>query len=77
MSEVVSIERAQTDLLELIGRLEPGEEVIITRDQQPVAKLVSQVGTPRQPRTPGSAKGKFFILAEDEEHLKDFAEYMN
>ena len=31
---------------------------------------------PAQPRRPGSAIGKFFILAEDEEHLADFKEYM-
>lgn len=28
------------------------------------------------PRRPGSAVGKFFILAEDDEHLADFKEYM-
>ena len=29
------------------------------------------------PRRPGSAVGKFFILAEDDEHLADFEEYMS
>lgn len=27
-------------------------------------------------RRPGSAKGKLTILSEDDEHLKDFEEYM-
>jgi hypothetical protein len=30
----------------------------------------------RQPRQPGSAKGKLRIIAEDDEHLRDFQEYM-
>lgn len=30
----------------------------------------------RPPRQPGSAKGRLTILAEDEEHLRDFQEYM-
>lgn len=72
----VTIEEAQATLLELIDRLAPGEEVTITRNQQPVAKLVGQQRPIRKPRQPGSAKGKLVILTEDDAHLKDFKEYM-
>ena len=74
----VTVEEAQAKLPELIDKLVPGEEVIITRNEQPVAKLVGQQRPIRQPRRPGSAKGKLVILAEDEddEHLKDFKDYM-
>jgi antitoxin (DNA-binding transcriptional repressor) of toxin-antitoxin stability system len=72
----VTIEEAQAKLSELIDTLAPGEEIMITRDQQPVAKLVGQQPSTRQPRRPGSAKGKLVILAEDDEHLKDFKDYM-
>jgi prevent-host-death family protein len=72
----ITIEEAQAKLPELIDRLAPGEDVIITRNQQPVAKLVGQKRRLRKPRQPGSAKGKLIILAEDNKHLKDFAEYM-
>jgi len=30
----------------------------------------------RRPRTPGSAVGKLKVLVEDDEHLKDFQDYM-
>jgi hypothetical protein len=30
----------------------------------------------REPRRPGSAKGKLVILTEDDTHLEDFKEYM-
>lgn len=76
MSTTVSIEEAQAHLAELVSKLVPGEEVVITRDEQPVAKLVGQRTTRRQPRQLGSAKGKLLLLAEDEAHLEDFREYM-
>jgi prevent-host-death family protein len=72
----VTIEEAQAKLQELIDGLAPGEEVVITRNQQPVAKLVGQQRLVRKPRQPGSAKGKLIILTEDDAHLEDFKEYM-
>lgn len=72
----VTVEEAQARLPELIAQLHEGEAVVITRDERPIAKLVGEVSPGRQPRQPGSAIGKFFILTEDEEHLKDFKEYM-
>lgn len=76
MSELITLEQAQTNLVELIANLVPGEEVVITRNEQPIAKLIGQMPMIRQPRHPGSAKGKLVILAEDDEHLADFQEYM-
>ena len=76
MSTTVSIEEAQAHLAELVSKLVPGEEVVITRNEQPVAKLVGQRVVQRQPRQPGSAKGKLLLLADDEAHLEDFREYM-
>ncbi len=73
----ITIEEAQAKLTELIDQLAPGEEVIITRNKQPVAKLVGQQLSVRKPRRPGSAKGKLVILAEDDEHLEDFKDYMS
>ena len=70
------IEEAQAKLLELIERLTPGEAVVITCNQQPVAKLIGQQRPVRKPRRPGSAKGKLVILTEDNAHLEDFKEYV-
>jgi antitoxin (DNA-binding transcriptional repressor) of toxin-antitoxin stability system len=76
MLPTISIEEAQATLRELINKLGPGEEVVITKDDQPVAKLVSQPKVTRQPRQPGSARGILTVVTEDEEHLEDFKEYM-
>ena len=72
----VTLEEAQARLPEIIDDLGSGEELLITRNEQPVAKLVGQQRPIRKSRRPGSAKGKLVILAEDDEHLKDFKDYM-
>jgi antitoxin (DNA-binding transcriptional repressor) of toxin-antitoxin stability system len=72
---LVTIEEAQAQLAELIDKITLGEEVIIMRNQQPVARLVSPSSAKPQPVF-GSCKGMLTIVAEDDEHLKDFAEYM-
>jgi len=38
MSKTVTIHVAKTTLSQLIARVEAGEEIIIARDKQPVAK---------------------------------------
>jgi antitoxin (DNA-binding transcriptional repressor) of toxin-antitoxin stability system len=75
MSPTVSIEEAQTRLAEIIGALSPGEEVVIMKAGQPVAELRSLAAAKPQPQF-GSCKGMLTVVAEDEEHLEDFQEYM-
>jgi prevent-host-death family protein len=74
----ITIEEAQAKLPDLIHNLTPGDEVVITENNQPVAKLVSEAPKPkgglRPP--PGLGKGFITIVSDDDEHLKDFAEYM-
>ncbi len=76
MSTTVTIEEAQAKLKELIHQMAPGEELVITENAQPVAKLVSEPTSKRQPRQPGRCQGMITLLVEDDEHLKDFTEYM-
>ena len=74
--QTITLEEARTHLDSLIARLKPGEGVLITRDSQPVARLVAESAAPRQPRQPGSAIGQLIVVQEDDEHLADFKEYM-
>lgn len=73
---LMPIEIAQAKLAELIESLGAGDEVILTRNQKPVAKLVGQNPVESGPRKPGSALGKLHVLAEDDQHLQDFEPYM-
>lgn len=77
MSTTVAVEEAQAHLVELIDKLIPGQEVIITRNEQPIARLVGEPPRVRTPRQPGSAKGKILYMADDfDAPLEDFKEYM-
>ncbi|MDH3604352.1 MAG: DUF2281 domain-containing protein [Candidatus Tectomicrobia bacterium] len=72
----IFIEEAQAKLPKLIHNLLHGEELTITENDQPIAKLT------RRPRTswpcePGSAKDKSHWMADDfDAPLEDFKDYM-
>lgn len=76
LSMIVTLEEAKAHLGELIQNLPLGQEVVITIDQTPVAKLIGQTGTNLKPRIPGNCQGMITLAVEDDEHLRDFAEYM-
>jgi antitoxin (DNA-binding transcriptional repressor) of toxin-antitoxin stability system len=73
---LVSLEQAQQNLTSLIDGLMPGEELVIVRDDQPVAKLVRTEIKPVS-RKPGTLRDKIVYIAEDfDAPLEDFREYM-
>lgn len=72
----VTVEQAQAGLPGLIAALQPGEAVLITAGDRPVARLVAEGTAARKPRTPGTAAGKLTIAEDDDAHLDDFREYM-
>jgi antitoxin (DNA-binding transcriptional repressor) of toxin-antitoxin stability system len=73
--QTIPLEQAEGHLAEIIEKLAPGEQVVLTRNDRPVARLVGEQGERPHP-VPGRGKGMLTILSEDDEHLKDFAEYM-
>lgn len=64
MIRSISVEEAQARLPNLIEELKPGEELVITRAAEPVARLTTLPCPTRQPRRPGSAIGKLRIIDE-------------
>lgn len=75
MLENITLEDAQSNLPEIIDHLKPGTEIVITHNNQPVAALHLLADVAPQPRF-GSCRGALTILAEDDEHLQDFKDYM-
>ena len=72
----VSIQEAQAKLSDLIHRLTPGDEVVITENNQPVARLVASAAS-QPPRRLGSLRGTVRYMAADfDAPLDDFKEYM-
>lgn len=72
----VTIQEAQARLTDLIHRLNPGDEVVITENNQPVATLARTVPKQQWPCKAGSAKGKIRIAPDFDEPLEEFKEYM-
>ncbi|MCL4206270.1 MAG: type II toxin-antitoxin system Phd/YefM family antitoxin [Pirellulaceae bacterium] len=74
----VTLEEAQAGLADLIQHLQPGEEVLITRGNQPVARLVGETMANRKRlRRLGTLQGTVAFVASDfDEPLADFGEYM-
>lgn len=66
----INIHEAKTQFSKLIASVEKGEEIIIARYGEPVARLIP-FRKHSVPRTPGSAKGKFTVPPEFFEPLPD------
>ena len=71
----IPIGEASSRLSELIDQLQPGEEIELTRDSEIVARLVKN-STRKKTRQFGLGKGKLTILADDNEYLEHFQNYL-
>jgi prevent-host-death family protein len=74
MSKTVGIGEAKTNFSNLIRRAEAGEEIVVRRGQEPVARIVplkKSAGV----HGFGSMKGEVRIGPDFDEPLEDFAEY--
>ena len=78
MSVTITVDEAQAKLKDLIHQLSPGDEIIITENAQPVAKLVGEPAKPPKQRpAPGMFPGSIIYMAPDfDEPLEEFKEYM-
>lgn len=73
----LEIERAPSDLQQLVVDLEPGEELVLTDSGTPMAKIVRLPTQSAVPRKAGSAVGKILYIAPDfDAPLEEFKEYM-
>jgi len=74
MARTVGIGEAKTNFSKLVRRAEAGEEIVVRRGQEPVARIV-----PMDKRGGvhgfGSMKGEIRIGPDFDEPLADFAEY--
>jgi prevent-host-death family protein len=71
---VFNVAEAKARFSSLVQRARGGEEIVIAKDNHPVAKLVS-VSAPRTARTPGSAKGRVKISPDFNRTPSDFDPY--
>ncbi len=70
----ITIQDARTKLVDLIRNLQPGDEIIITENDRPVARVTSVSGTLE--RKLGTLKGTVQHMSEDfDAPLDEFREY--
>jgi len=74
----VSLDEAQAKLAELIANLAPGDEVVIMKDDEPVAHLTrAEKPENNAPRQPGTLRGTVLYMAPDFDlPLDEFKDYM-
>jgi antitoxin (DNA-binding transcriptional repressor) of toxin-antitoxin stability system len=64
--QTIPLEQAEGHLVEIVEKLSPGEEVVLTRDSKPVARIVAtSPKSPRKPRQPGTLRGTVLYIAPD------------
>ena len=71
----ISIEQAQQDLARLIDSLPSESGIVITRNNEPVAQLLPIPAVQPIPVF-GGCRGMLTVVADDDEHLTDFEDYM-
>ncbi len=70
MTKTVTIHEAQKQLLKLVAFAKEGNEIIIVKDDTPLARLVP-VSSPAQPRIAGLSKGKIWASDDFDAPLPD------
>jgi prevent-host-death family protein len=71
----IPIQQAQAQLPDLIHQLAPGDEVVITENNQPVARIVPPLSPPSS-RKLGSLRGTVLYMAPDfDAPLEQFEDY--
>jgi antitoxin (DNA-binding transcriptional repressor) of toxin-antitoxin stability system len=75
MTQTFSIQQASVNLSELVHALRPGDEIVLTDNDQPIARIVPNTESAR--RTPGAWKGKLEIVDDnDDAILEHFQGYL-
>lgn len=72
----VTIEEARAMLDKLIHDLTPGEELVITKNDRPVAKLVATRPEARPVPKLGTQRGSVLSMKHFDDPLEEFEEYM-
>jgi prevent-host-death family protein len=71
----VKMHEAKTNFSRLIGLVEAGEEIVVQRNDRPVAKIVPYPADPRA-REAGALKGRIKIAEDFDMIPEGFEEYL-
>lgn len=72
----MTLEEAQANLAQIIAKLAPGDEILILKDEQPVARLTAEPAVQIE-RKLGTMRGSILYMSPDfDAPLEEFKEYM-
>jgi antitoxin (DNA-binding transcriptional repressor) of toxin-antitoxin stability system len=63
--QTIDIHEAETHLADIIEKLSPGEEIVLTRDDKPVATIKATPAESRPSPKFGTLKGTILYIAPD------------
>lgn len=72
----IDVAQAKRQFEQLLEQVFRGEEVVITKDNRPVARLTALPPTKTRRRQFGSVRGEIWMSDDFDEPLDDFQEYM-
>jgi len=72
----IDIKQAKVHLGDFIERAINGEDIIITKENEPILMLSSSQFSQLKKRVAGSAKGMITILDDFDKPLDDFKDYL-
>ena len=75
MAASVNIHEAKTNFSKLVRRAEEGEEIVVRRGREPVARIAPLESKKGGVTGRGSMKGELWIGPDFDEPLEEFAEY--
>lgn len=74
--QTIDINQALPQITQLLEIASTGEEIIITRNNQPMVKLVSVQASTKRPPLFGSDRDIISISSDFDEPLEDFKDYV-
>ena len=71
----ISLEQAQFSLADIVHQLSPGDEIVITENDRPVARILP-AQPPKSVRQLGTMRGSVLLMSPDfDAPLDDFQDY--
>jgi antitoxin (DNA-binding transcriptional repressor) of toxin-antitoxin stability system len=75
--QTIPLDQAEGRLVEIVAGLSPDEEIVLTRDEKPIATIRAAPASPREPPRFGTLRGSILYIAPDFDAVPEgFEDYL-